>query len=149
MIRVARHLADPITEAELQELYAEIPTVACRGLCQDYCASISMSGTEFDLICEELGWTPRTAPGCATCPVLGPDGRCRAYIRRPVICRLWGATKTMQCPHGCEPSPRYLTEEEAFILLLRSGGVGPPLPRAEAEAMAAAVFSRRRRIRLR
>ena len=33
-------------------------------------------------------------------------------MTKPMICRLWGLTRMMACPHGCVPS-RWLTEEEA------------------------------------
>lgn len=50
------------------------------------------------------------------CPHLGPDGRCTAYEVRPMICRLWGVTRSMACPWGCIPD-RWLSDGEAMELL--------------------------------
>ena len=46
-------------------------------------------------------------------------GRCAIYSIRPLICRLWGATKRLPCPWGCKPG-RYLTEKESRALLARA-----------------------------
>jgi len=119
-IRVGRH---PVTVSRelLAELYAEVPEIECRQQCQRYCENIMMAGPEFDRIVATLGFTPRSDPGCpARCPMLTTEGLCSVRDIRPLICRLWGVTETMQCPWGCRPE-RYLTEAEAFALLLRSG----------------------------
>lgn len=55
-----------------------------------------------------------TAP---VCPALDDRKRCSAYDKRPMICRLWGVVETMKCPHGCRPSPRYLTDEQGKDML--------------------------------
>jgi Fe-S-cluster containining protein len=57
------------------------------------------------------------------CPAL-QDGRCSVYHVRPTICRLWGATESMPCAHGCTP-PDALTQVQSFELLrwaARAGG---------------------------
>ena len=36
------------------------------------------------------------------CPHLG-DGGCAVYAERPVICRLFGTTSRLACPHGRRP----------------------------------------------
>jgi hypothetical protein len=56
------------------------------------------------------------------CPAL-VDGGCAVYAERPTICRLWGATASMPCPHGCTP-PGALTQEESHELLRLSARVG-------------------------
>lgn len=67
---------------------------------------------EWARVKRSAGRTPRLAPGQMTCPMLSPTGKCTVYTVRPFICRLWGATPTLQCPHGCKPE-RWLTTEEA------------------------------------
>lgn len=61
------------------------------------------------------------------CPALR-DGRCSVYDDRPTICRLWGATTSMPCPHGCAPEDA-LTQSESFELLALAaqagGGMAP------------------------
>lgn len=42
----------------------------------------ALSEEAFDAICHALKEEP--------CPVLGPDGRCRAYTHRPLVCRMIG-----------------------------------------------------------
>jgi Fe-S-cluster containining protein len=57
------------------------------------------------------------------CPAL-KNGHCSVYEIRPTICRLWGATESMPCPHGCTP-PEALGQAESFELLrlaARAGG---------------------------
>jgi Fe-S-cluster containining protein len=56
------------------------------------------------------------------CPALR-DGRCSVYADRPTICRLWGATKSMPCPHGCTPQ-NALSQQESFELLALAGRAG-------------------------
>jgi hypothetical protein len=56
------------------------------------------------------------------CPAL-VDGRCAAYEDRPTICRLWGATESMHCPHGCTPEGA-LTQEQSHALIRASAQVG-------------------------
>jgi Fe-S-cluster containining protein len=60
------------------------------------------------------------------CPAL-VDGGCAVYEDRPTICRLWGATKSMPCPHGCTPADA-LTEEESHALLRQAGEAGGGMP---------------------
>lgn len=61
------------------------------------------------------------------CPAL-VDGSCAVYEDRPTICRLWGATESMPCPHGCTPAGA-LTQEESYALLRQAaeagGGMAP------------------------
>lgn len=54
------------------------------------------------------------------CPVLSADGRCTQYADRPMICRLWGATPDMPCPHGCTVVGGYLPAERSRELLERA-----------------------------
>lgn len=82
------------------------------------------SGMVFDLWPAKANHPDRfviTAPGSHRCPALGDDGRCRGYEGRPALCRIWGMTKALRCPHGCVPS-RWLTDQECGEL------VGIPLP---------------------
>ena len=50
------------------------------------------------------------------CTLLDVHGACSVYAYRPLICRLWGTVKRMQCPHGCEPE-RWLSDEEAHEMI--------------------------------
>lgn len=144
MIEVVRNPTQAVPSGRLRLLYAELPTVRCQQQCQEYCRNITMSGVEFDLIREELGYTPHSDPANPEpCPLLDSCGDCFVYRLRPMICRLWGITETMQCPWGCEPTPRYLREEEAFAYLIRTGLFGRRLSQREAEEVAVRALERR------
>lgn len=124
---------DPERVAALDALYAELPYLECRGLCWHSCGPIDMSHTERDRI-TELGVTIpgytreaaeryRTTGKVEACPALGPFRTCGVHEVRPMICRLWGSTENMRCPHGCRPS-RELTEDEGYTYLERSRAIG-------------------------
>lgn len=72
----------------------QIPTFKCKPSCTDCCGVIVMSRWEWDLIEDK-----RTASGL-TCPYASEKG-CEIYEQRPILCRLYGVVKKMQCPHGC------------------------------------------------
>ncbi|MBO0730897.1 MAG: YkgJ family cysteine cluster protein [Acidimicrobiaceae bacterium] len=117
-------------QATLADIYARIPEVECKGLCQESCGPIAMS-IEEDRRLRARGVTiPPMAEAVNAiergedywCPAL-QDGRCSVYGDRPTICRLWGATTSMRCPHGCTP-PNALTQEESYELLVLAGHVG-------------------------
>lgn len=110
--RRRRPKADPAIVAQLDAVYAELPTVACKGLCQESCGPIvqsrSMAKQELlrmqDWGGERRGRQQRRP---LTCPYLTAEdetGRCSIYEVRPLICRLWGMVDhpMMRCPHGCE-----------------------------------------------
>lgn len=99
----------------IEHVYAQLPDVGCKGLCQDCCGSVAMSPTEQERIRERHGHTlPLAAvfppPGCTA---LTAAGACSVYTDRPFICRLWGATELLRCPHGCIPTGGFLPEDHA------------------------------------
>lgn len=117
-------------DLSLQDVYARIPPVACRGLCVDSCGPISMSVEEASRLHSRGVTIPPMAEAIAAlergedyyCPAL-KDGRCGVYDDRPTICRLWGATESMRCPHGCTPAAA-LTQTESHRLLRLAADVG-------------------------
>ena len=109
----------------LPEIYALIPDVECKGLCQEACGPISMTEIEAQAIRDRVGASARIVGGLLvgkslTCPLLNPDGRCAVYEQRPAICRIWGAVKEMACPHGCKPK-RWMTKAESYQVLSQIG----------------------------
>lgn len=118
-------------KATLGDIYARVPRVPCKGLCMDSCGPIAMSREEKLRIRAAGVEIPSMADAVAAlergeeyyCPALR-DGRCSVYEIRPTICRLWGATESMPCPHGCT-QPEALSQAESFELLrlaARAGG---------------------------
>lgn len=115
-----------MTDDSIEAVWAEIPDVDCRGLCEAYCGPVDCSMVERRLL-KEHGVRLKVLPvltvgiGAAEPCIALEDGRCTVYDVRPTICRLWGAVDVdgMRCEHGCRPE-RYLTDVEARQLLLRA-----------------------------
>lgn len=120
---------DP-TRPTLAQIWSSIPAVECKGLCQDSCGPIAMSNLEESRIRAHGFEIPPMADALAAlgrgedyyCPAL-VDGSCAVYEDRPTVCRLWGATRSMPCPHGCTP-PDALTQEVSHELLRLSAVAG-------------------------
>lgn len=107
---------------QLDALYEELPTVACKGKCQESCGPIYMSRVEWERIKVRLGWVPKGKS--LTCPMLHrASGQCRVYDIRPMLCRLWGIVDTMPCKWGCQPS-RTLNNSEGHGMLSRAADIG-------------------------
>ncbi len=97
-------------DQRLDALYAKLPAMRCRGLCQAACGSIAMTATERDRITRRHGIRiPLAAVFPDHCPAL-VDGACSVYADRPLICRTWGMVPSMRCPYGCEPDGGMMTE---------------------------------------
>lgn len=104
-------------DAHFAGLYAQVPDVGCKGLCSDSCGPIGMHPYERARIRRagvripppEEALAELVATGDYTCPAL-VDGRCSVYELRPMLCRVWGASEAMPCPHGCRPAAGRLTE---------------------------------------
>lgn len=107
--------------ATIAEVYAQVPDVACKGLCADYCGPIGCSAAEADAMREDGVLLPsiRLHPvqGVYTCSHLTDAGRCAIYAHRPLICRLFGAVRRMRCPHGCKPTGGYLGDDHVAGLM--------------------------------
>ena len=107
------------SEQRLDDIYESIPvSIECKGHCQGSCGPIAMTPDEFRRISEASETIP-TVDEHATCSLL-VGGRCSVYDVRPIICRLWGMVRGMECPWGCKPTPRYLTREEGFAFIRKA-----------------------------
>lgn len=126
-------MTDAERVAALEALYAQLPSLDCRGLCWHSCGPVDMSVTERERIADlgvtipgytaEAAERYRQTGKVDACPALGPFKTCGVHPARPMICRLWGMTETMRCPYGCQPS-RVLTEAEGYEFLERSREIG-------------------------
>ena len=105
-----------LTTDRLRAIYARLPKLECKGLCQHSCGPIIMTTAEARRVERVLGHEMGHCGDDLRCPMLGEDGRCTVYEVRPLICRLWGMEVSMQCPHGCRPS-RYLSREEGYVFI--------------------------------
>lgn len=91
-----------------------IPDVECKGLCWEACSMVPMTPVEADRVSRDLG-EPVTMLGDGRCNALTPDHRCRAYLNRPTVCRLYGGAEGLMCPHGCTTrNGKYLTYAESM-----------------------------------
>ena len=112
-----------MTDDELDALYATLPRLDCRRQCGAFCGPIKVGPDEWRRIVTRVGGEPsaRTLMLGLRCPFVTDTGLCSVYDVRPMVCRLWGAVRTvMACPHGCEPS-RWLSGDGAWAMLARVG----------------------------
>lgn len=107
-----------MVRAWLNELYAQVPTIKCKGHCKDSCGPIEIHDEERRAIREKgviipdhaiqlQQWRKEGTP--LDCPALSTEGRCTVYEVRPMICRIWGVTEDIRCPWGCEVQGEILT----------------------------------------
>lgn len=101
---------------DLQAIWDQVPSINCQGKCADSCGPIGCSSLERKLMEQRSGRRLRPVGKELTCSMLTPNGRCSVYSIRPLVCRFWGVTKAMPCPHGCEPE-RWLSDKEAIRLM--------------------------------
>jgi Fe-S-cluster containining protein len=98
----------------IADIYAQVPEVPCKGLCQQACGPIGCSGIEAQAIQDAGLDLPRSVyhpvQGEATCSHLTLEGRCGIYAHRPLVCRLFGAVKKLACPHGCTPTGGHMAD---------------------------------------
>ncbi|MCX5066735.1 hypothetical protein OOJ91_12850 [Micromonospora lupini] len=107
--------------AEMDQLYAELPEIDCKGLCHESCTAIVMTPVEQQRVRERgVEVTPLDMP----CPALTQLNRCSVRDVRPLICRLYGLVEQMACPHGCRPEGGFVPEATARRLIERSMVIG-------------------------
>lgn len=123
--------------AQVAALYARIPKINCRQKCQIYCGAIVQLGAYAEAERPEVERALHSAAvvraaGASTlaCDALDLDGRCAIYAARPAICRFWGVTEGMECPHGCEPA-RILSQAEMAEILSSLEAIAGPGPLAK------------------
>jgi Fe-S-cluster containining protein len=116
--------------AKLDALYAQLPTIVCRGECAIACGAIPLTDLEARRLHLVSHKAPRTVPGFKAvadfvpsdllqrCVYLTPHDRCSVYDVRPLMCRAWGLVKAMSCMHGCLPD-RWLKDLE-FVRLAQA-----------------------------
>lgn len=110
----------PTTVREVEEIYARIPAIECKGFCgQDICGPVNVLRKEVIYLRYHKVPKVKTAckPGTLECSYLTKDNRCSIYKHRPAVCRFWFTEKGMPlCPHGCRPE-RFMTKEEIYKLM--------------------------------
>lgn len=118
---------DAAAIARLEELvYARIPEVNCKRLCQDACTSIRMSDVEDRRIRRAGVVIPKPTPATIgqPCPALNAAGLCNVRTKRPAICRAYGAAYGLPCPYACEVEGQPLDDATMMELLSLSYEIG-------------------------
>lgn len=138
---------DEIRE-KVHAVYARVPDINCKGLCTECCGLIDMSNAEKLLIEDVAGHLPGVDEHL-TCTML-VDGRCSIYADRPLICRLWGAERSLPCPHGCKPKMWGLMGIERAMTLFNeldsiAGGMEPTQRMEELRELAESLSPDERR----
>jgi uncharacterized protein len=81
----------------------QIPEFACIPGCHDCCGPVLASTDELARLPQKTGDQRSAAMERWDCAHLGPQG-CTVYDERPLVCRLFGATPRLPCPHGRRPA---------------------------------------------
>jgi len=113
----------------VDELYERLPTIECQRKCAAHaCTPIAMRRVEWDRIVSTLGFAPQVHDR-RKCALLNPLGQCNVYDLRPFVCRLYGLTKELACPYGCQPE-RWLSKDEMRALFDELSDIDPRLVKA-------------------
>ena len=80
-----------------------IPAFECVPGCHDCCGPVTASSEEMARLPLKSDAEHAKALDELSCPHLGEQG-CQVYAERPLICRLFGTTPRLSCPHGRRPA---------------------------------------------
>ena len=114
--------------ARIDAILSTIPSFKCKEGCADCCGPIRLSRLEYHRCVKVSGRTAQDVrrhmeknvkQKTYQCPLLDKkSNRCSVYAVRPAICRIFGTTKELSCPHGYAPdSAHILSEEKAREIL--------------------------------
>jgi Fe-S-cluster containining protein len=79
---------------------AIVPHMACDKGCTDCCGVVAVSQGEYEaLLAHAFKKNIKPVRQGTTCPWF-QDGGCSVYEARPFVCRFFGHTDLMTCPHG-------------------------------------------------
>lgn len=76
-----------------------IPAFECLPGCHDCCGPVTTSPEEMARLPVKSDAQHDAALAELNCVYLGKNG-CEVYAERPLICRLFGTTPKLVCPHG-------------------------------------------------
>lgn len=79
-----------------------IPNFECVPGCHDCCGPVTTSSEEMSLLPVKSEAEHAAALAELSCPHLSQNG-CTVYDERPLICRVFGTTPRLPCPHGRRP----------------------------------------------
>ncbi len=91
-----------MNEFKIHFFREQIPAFSCTPGCHDCCGPVTASSEEVAQLPIKSEAEHAIALADLSCPYLGENG-CEVYDDRPLICRLYGTTPSMLCPHGQKP----------------------------------------------
>ena len=91
-----------------------IPSFECIPGCHDCCGPVTTSSEEMARLPVKSEAEHEAALAAWSCPHLGDTG-CQVYSERPLICRLFGTTPRLACPHGRRPAEMVSPEIEEGV----------------------------------
>jgi hypothetical protein len=91
-----------------------IPSFECLPGCHDCCGPVTTSSEEMARLPVKSEAEHEAALAAWSCPHLGDTG-CQVYAERPLICRLFGTSPRLACPHGLRPETMVAPEIEEGI----------------------------------
>ncbi|MES2353036.1 MAG: YkgJ family cysteine cluster protein [Pseudomonadota bacterium] len=90
------------TSQKIRFFRTRIPSFECIPGCHDCCGPVTASSEEMFRLPVKSDEEHDVALANLNCPHLGEKG-CQVYDERPLICRLFGTTPRLACPHGRRP----------------------------------------------
>jgi Fe-S-cluster containining protein len=107
--------------ARIDILLSEIPSFACKPGCADCCGPFDLSRLEFHRCVKASGKSveeirriieKNLKQNQLSCPLLDrKTNHCTVYAVRPAICRVFGTTPELRCPHGYGPRPEEMLDD--------------------------------------
>ncbi len=94
-------------QQKIQFFRARIPAFECIPGCHDCCGPVTASSEELFAMPVISAAKHEAALQDLNCPHLGDSlskKGCTVYAERPIICRLFGTTPRLPCPHGKRPA---------------------------------------------
>ena len=112
----------------IDAILATIPSFKCKEGCADCCGPVQLTRLEYyrcvkasDRSAEDVRrhMERNLKQKTCQCPLIDTrTKRCSVYEVRPAICRVFGTTGELACPHGYAPEPeQMLSEEQAREIL--------------------------------
>lgn len=91
------------TWVQVRFLRRQLPAFACIPGCHDCCGPVLASSTEMARLPRKSEAERAAALEGWDCVHLGAHG-CTVYDERPLVCRLFGTSARLPCPHGRRPA---------------------------------------------
>jgi len=105
----------------IKQIRDSIPVFDCIPGCSDCCGVVPWSPAEVEFLPEQIEVATKSLDelkaraGSKKCGLL-KDDKCREYQHRPIMCRIYGTTEDLKCPHGQGPGKLLTILQAAEIM---------------------------------